>query len=180
MSHTPRSRFSPQKRVSELVEGESLTQQNFRNDSDINNIVGRHLRGVGRTLANIGAGGTRQPIFGDFSSIDYQSMLNAVTDIQNHFDRLPGRIRNRFRNDPYQLIRWVEDPANLKDAVKMGLVALPQGMVVTEEGQIVEQTDLTKEPAKGSEKPPENQGAVKADPEGQPNYNPPSKKGGEK
>lgn len=179
MSSNPRSRFSGSNRVQQNVEGESLTQQNFRNESDINNIVGRHLRGVGRSLVNIGAGGTRQPIFGDFSSIDYQAMLNTVTDIENQFSRLPGRVRNRFRNDPYQLIRWVEDPANQKDAIKMGLIALPEGMVMTEEGQIVEQADIVTEASKKSQ---EQGNPHKADDESQPNYTPPKKseKGGEK
>lgn len=134
-----------QRRITANTQGESLTKQSFAPQQDVNNIVNRHMRSaIGRGLGGIAPGGSRQPIFGDFTSIDYQAMLNQVTDAQNAFRALPARIRTRFNNDPYQLIRFVENPDNLKESVKMGLIDLPQGMVVTEEGKIVEQVDLTK------------------------------------
>lgn len=160
-------------RVAQHVEGESLAQQHFAKDADVNIIVNRHLNGPGRTrgLSSIGAGGTRQPMFGDFSSIDYQTMLNQVTDIDNMFRRLPARIRSRFRNDPHQLIRWVEDPVNFKEAVKMGLMAVPEGMAMTEEGNLVEQTDLVKEAAKKAPEAPHGaEKAPKADDEANPSF----------
>lgn len=174
MSNEIRSRFSPSRKTPEVNEGKSLTQQNFANDADVNTIVSRHLRGPGRTLQNIAMGGTRQPMFGDFSSMDYQDMLNKVTDIDNTFRRLPARLRQRFRNDPYQLIRFTEDPANLKECVKLGLVTLPEGQVMTEEGNIVEQGDILKEAGK----PPAGGETAGVNPPA--GSNPPPKKEGEK
>lgn len=153
-------RSNPPRRVQTKIEGGSLTQQHYAKDVDVNTIVNRHMRGgFGRSLANIGNPGVpRQPIFGDFTSIDYQEMLNKVTDIDNIFRRLPAKVRSRFRNDPTQVIRFCEDPANMKEAVKLGLMVLPEGQVMTETGEIVEQTDIQKEAQKASE-------VVKADPE---------------
>lgn len=169
MSKTIRNRFSQQKFVSAEVSGDSLTHQSFAADADVNNIVRRHIgTRMGANLSNIGSGGTRQPIFGDFSAIDYQSMLNRVTDIDNTFRRLPARLRGRFRNDPYQLIRFAEDPANLAECVKLGLIALPEGQVMTEEGQIVEQTVL--QPSSAGAPAGAPAAALKADSEAQPQY----------
>lgn len=132
-----RSRFTAHKVVQQDIVGDRVTKQSFEVDADVNTIVRRHLSGVGRTLGNIGAGGTRQPIFGDFSAVDYQEMLNTVTDIDNVFRRLPARVRNRFANDPYQILRFVEDPANMQEAVKLGLMAVPEGFYMTEDRRVV-------------------------------------------
>lgn len=153
------------RRVQTVIEGDSMTKQAFAADADVNTIVSRHMRGVGRNLSNIGAGGTRQPIFGDFSSVSYHEMLNAVTDIDNIFRRLPARIRGKFRNDPYQVIRYCEDPANLREAVKLGLMSLPEGMAMTEEGDVIDQVDLVDEAARKQPEAP-----VEPDDEAQPKH----------
>jgi len=108
--------MKPQNRPgAHMPKGESLTQKHFAQNADINHKVAKHLRSIpGANLSNIGQGGTRQPIFGDFTRIDYQDMLNKVTDIDQQFNALPGRIRNRFRNRPDQLLAFLEDPKNLK------------------------------------------------------------------
>jgi len=163
---------------SHMPKGESLTQRHFAAQADINTKVAKHLRSVpGANLSNIGQGGTRQPIFGDFTRIDYQDMLNKVTDIDQQFQALPGRVRNRFRNRPDQLLAFLEDPKNLKEAVKLGLCKVPDGCSVTPEGDIIENEDLekhSKDPNSPSQNPlgnnPANQ-AQKADPEAQPGFN---------
>lgn len=143
MDNKIRSRFNPPPVKGVEVKGESLTQQQFAKDADINSLVSRHMRGSGRMGMPLGnPNATRKPIFGDFTSIDYHRMLNTVAEVDNVFNRLPARVRNRFRNNPELLIKFTEDPANLKEAVKMGLIKLPEGQAMTEEGNIVEQTDL--------------------------------------
>lgn len=160
------------KKVTANVHGKSLTQENFAKDADINNIVGRHLGARrGNNLSNIGQGGTRQPIFGDFSSIDYHEMLNKVTSIDSVFGRLPAKVRGRFRHRPELAIAFCEDKANLKEAVKMGLMVVPDGYSVSEEGDLMEQMDIEKEAVK----PPEPASAApKPDPEAQ-SHNGPKK-----
>lgn len=101
------------------IDGKSLSKQAPAKEADINNIVRRYL--PTGALPSHG----RQGMYGDFTSIDYMSMLNAVADIDNTFRRLPARVRGQFRNDPYQLMRFVENPDNQKEAVRLGLLRDP-------------------------------------------------------
>jgi len=160
-----RSRSTPQVRVQSVPDGDVLTKQSFAADADVNSIVRRHLSAPGSKISQLGAGSGRQPIFGDFTSIDYQEMLNTVTDIDNVFRRLPARVRNRFSNDPYQVIRFCEDPANAKEAVKLGLIEVPPGYSVTESGELYP----TPEPGPSIPSVDQNQvDLFKADPESNP------------
>lgn len=152
-------------RVTNDTTGPSLTQQHFAEGQNINNMVSRHMRaGLGRNLSNIAQGGSRQPIFGDFSSIDYHDMLNKVTDIDNVFQTLSPKVRTRFRNNPELLLRFCEDPANYKEAVKLGLMQLQEGHFMSPEGDVFSQEDIIKQSEKQAEKQAENL-APKADPE---------------
>lgn len=101
--------------------GESLTQQHMKSEADINTIVGRYMKTgqLGNPVSN------KQPIYGDFSSIDYMEMRNAIADIDQEFGALPSRIRSRFQNDAHQLIRFIEKPENYQEAVKLGLLPAP-------------------------------------------------------
>lgn len=120
------------KRVQVVFEGEdkvSLTQQHQKGEADINNIVARHMKQAGNNLANIGnPNAKRQPIFGDFSdvsSVDFHVMQNLMVDIQSKFEGLSSRLRGKFHNDPYQLLRWLDDDKNIPEAVALGLIRDP-------------------------------------------------------
>lgn len=144
----------------------SKVQQSAAQDADLNRMVARHMAGPGRMGLPIGnPAATRQPRFLDLSSADsYHDMLNRVTQIDELFRRLPGRIRNRFQNRPEILMKFCEDPANTKEAVKLGLIDDPE---VIQQVLDAEQMDLEQQAAKAAE-------PVKADPEAQPSF----KKGG--
>lgn len=145
------------KRVTSNTVGDSLTKQSFAPEADANNIVNRHMRGsFGNSLAGIGrpGGQQRQPVFMDVGAESYHEMLNRVIDIDNAFKSLPARLRTRFRNDPYHLIRFVENPDNIKESLKLGLIAPPEGYVVTETGELVEQMNLVKAAAGVPPTPP--------------------------
>lgn len=161
-------------RVTANTTGESLTKQAPTKEADINHIVSRHLRGTGRSLRGIGAGGDRQPMFGDFSNIDYHAMLNQVSRIDNAFMQLPPKLRARFNNRPELLINFVSDPNNLKEAVKLGLMDPPEGYLMTPSRDLVRQEDLV---AQADNPPPATPPAVpKADDEANPTF----KQGGDK
>jgi len=148
-----RNAFS-KKRVVETTSQEMVTKQDQKDDTDINKITERHLH-TGVLASNTGRRGARprQAMFGDFSSAaDFQTAVNGINDAELAFSQLPGRLRARFKNSAYQLMRFLEDPANLDEAVKLGLVEPPP-----------------KEAPKAPEsKPPET--AVKADPEANPDF----------
>lgn len=114
----------------------TMTQQQFKDESDINNLVDRFLR-TGE-IPPVDA----RAMYGDFvdSPQSYQEALSAVFEAQAGFDALPSKVRQRFNNDPAELLAFLQDSANLDEAIKLGLVEKP------EPAQPV-QTTTTAEPA---------------------------------
>jgi len=104
-------------RVFTALDDVSLTQQNFKAECDINNVVSRWQRtGVLTHVRDV------SPHYGDFSSLkDYQASLNVVIEAEERFNALPSALRSRFANDPAQFLNFVNDPANSQELVKMGL-----------------------------------------------------------
>ena len=99
----------------------SLTQQHFKDETDINNIL-RQFNVTGMLPE-----APLSPRYGDFSGIvDYHSALNAVIAAEDSFMTLPAQIRARFENDPAQLIDFLSDENNRQEAVKLGLLEVPK------------------------------------------------------
>lgn len=98
--------------------GEEITQQHMANEVDINTIVSRFIKTgqLGNPMDK------RVPMFGDISHLDFQTMQNAIVDIDNKFSSLPAKYRNRFGNDPYQMLRFIDDKSNEAECIKMGLL----------------------------------------------------------
>jgi phage internal scaffolding protein len=46
-------------------------------------------------------------------------------DAQYQFDQLPALIRDRFHNDPQEMLAFLNDPNNYDEAIKLGLVNPP-------------------------------------------------------
>lgn len=95
----------------------SRTQQSFRDECDINNIL-RKFNVTGQLPV-----GSVQPEYGDFSGVtDYQSALNAVMAAQDSFLALPAKVRARFDNDPAFFIEFASDEANKDEMRALGLI----------------------------------------------------------
>lgn len=96
----------------------TLTQQQFKEQCDINNIIKQYtLTGELPLSKKVGQ-------FLDVSNVqDYQTALNTVFEAQQAFDNLPSKIRSRFENDPNQLIAFIEDDANHEEALTLGLLS---------------------------------------------------------
>lgn len=99
----------------------SRTQQHFKDECDIDRI----LKKYSETGFLVNPLEQRRPAkWGDFSSVaDYQASMNRLAQVQEAFEALPSRVRERFYNDPMQMLAFLEDPANKDEAVKLGLVA---------------------------------------------------------
>lgn len=113
-------------------EDASLTQQHFKDECDINNIL-RQFNVTGLLPEN-----ALSPRYGDFTGIsDYHTALNQVIAAEDEFMRLPAELRARFENDPAQLIEFLENSENKNEAIKLGLVnateELPQVVEVPQE-----------------------------------------------
>lgn len=101
----------------DLSEAFDRTQQNFRDECDINNLVKLYARtGVipGQDIPAMHFDA------GDIS--DYHSALNALIDADRTFLNLPSELRARFQNDPGQLLDFLNNSDNREEAVKIGLL----------------------------------------------------------
>ena len=111
-------------------EDATLTQQHFKDECDINNILRQF------NVTGILPEAPLSPRYGDFTGIsDYHSALNQVIAAEDEFMALPAQIRSRFDNDPAKLIDFLEKSENKDEAIKLRLVnpeVLPQ---VVEEPQ---------------------------------------------
>lgn len=95
---------------------ESLTQQQYADECDVNNILKRH-----RDMnVNLDVGGT--PMFGDFANVpSYHEAMNVVVEARTQFDALPSDVRTRFGNDPQLFFDFMQNNDNYEEAVKLGL-----------------------------------------------------------
>lgn len=96
----------------------TMTQQQFKEECDINNIVKKHANSGQITHLN-----PKRGAFHDFSQLtDYQQMLDTVLSAQDAFQTLPADVRIKFRNDPAQLLQFLQDDKNYDEAIKLGLL----------------------------------------------------------
>lgn len=100
-------------------EGKSRTIQSASEETNINKIMERYektgclydpLTGVGK-----------QPMFGDVTGIgDYKEVLTRIIDLEDRFMCLPAKVRQRFSNDPFELVSFIENEQNRQEAVDLG------------------------------------------------------------
>lgn len=101
-------------------ETESLTQPQFEKDCDINYIMKKY------ELTGVLPQGGRKPIFDDVSivsSTNYIDAINIVNEIDTLFNDLPALTRERFKNDPSELLGFISDVKNRDEAISLGLIS---------------------------------------------------------
>jgi phage internal scaffolding protein len=95
----------------------SLAQQQFADETDINNIVNMYLK------TGVLPDQPLSPKYGDFTGIsDYKTALDRVIAADEEFMNLPANIRARFENDAANLIAFLDNEENRAEAIKLGLV----------------------------------------------------------
>lgn len=100
----------------------SKTQQQFKDDTDVNVIMRRFLGG--KSIPPITS---KTGVYGDFTQLQsYQQSLNTVLQAQEEFSKLPSEVRRRFSNNPKDLINFLSDKKNDEEAYKLGLRVKPQ------------------------------------------------------
>lgn len=110
------------KRVYTINNEESRTQQQFKDDVDVNNIIAKYKKTGQIMHLNRKAG-----VYADLSNItDYATMVNQTFEAQKAFMTLPAEIRRRFDNDPGKLVAFLQDPKNLEEGIKLGLYEKPK------------------------------------------------------
>lgn len=105
-------------RVQTINDLDTRTQQQFKEQCDINNIISKYKKtGMITHLAQ------KQGVFADVSKIkDYHQSLQKVLDANAAFNLLSAEVRARFQNDPAQLLQFLQDPKNYDEGVKLGLL----------------------------------------------------------
>lgn len=107
------------------VDPKSTTQQQFKEECDINNIMKRYTEYGALPMGRVG-----QPMFGDFSvPFDLQTAEDAIIKAKDMFYQLPAKVRAKFRNDPFELINFIEDADNQDEAIALGLIDEPEGWI---------------------------------------------------
>lgn len=93
------------------------TQQQFREEVDINTIVERFGL-TGELPTNL-----KVPQSGDFEAVvDYQTALNQVIAAREAFMEMPAGIRARFKNNPQEFLEFCGNPENRAEAEKLGIL----------------------------------------------------------
>ena len=102
--------------------GESLTQQHFKRETDIVEIIKKHDRtGIIEHVAR----GVAQ--YGDYSEVnEYREALDMVNSATANFMNLPADIRKLFDNDPGAFFEFATDPKNEEKMQELGLAEKPE------------------------------------------------------
>ncbi len=112
------TRYSPP--VSPALEFElpSMTEQHFKDECDVNVIVAK-----AKLIGSLPSG-NREPLFGDFEKFpkNLQERFDMYNEAYERFLLLPSEIRKRFGNNPVNLLDFLRDPANVDEAVNLGLL----------------------------------------------------------
>lgn len=122
----------------------SKTQQHFKSEADINLVMKRY--NTSGLLTDPSKVPTVMPKFGDFSNVqDFHSMQNKLIEVKNYFMSLPSETRKLFDNNPQNLLSWIADPKNLKEARELGLLPRDLSQIrytkEDENGSIIDITD---------------------------------------
>nr|WAE43474.1 MAG: internal scaffolding protein [Microviridae sp.] len=101
----------------EIIFEESITQQHFKDECDINKIMERYEKtGIIDIPEHKG-------MFGDFSEIsDYQTMHHLMQKADEQFMSLDAKIRSRFNNNAGQLLQFISNTDNREEAIALGLI----------------------------------------------------------
>jgi phage internal scaffolding protein len=102
-----------------VCEEPTRAQQHHKDECDINVILERFGK-TGQMPVNTISG-----TYGDFSGVhDYHTAMNALIAAESEFAALPAQIRNKFANDPANLVQFLDNPQNRAEAEKLGLVKI--------------------------------------------------------
>lgn len=97
--------------------GAGRTKQQFKDESDINTIMGQYMRtGVMPSLADPNTG---QYI--DATGFEYQAAMEMVASANSMFHNLPSGLRARFGNNPAQFLDFADNPDNSAELAKLGV-----------------------------------------------------------
>jgi len=112
---------TPRNRVLALHEDEMVTKQSHKKECDIHEILKQYQK-----TGIINHINSREGAFTDLpEALDYQAALELVRDAQEGFSELPSLVRERFNNDPYELLAAIGNPELRPELVELGIINAP-------------------------------------------------------
>ena len=112
-----RTHYSPQLRVTFETEGESLTEQQFAEESKmINKIRKFDSQGFFDSV-------NRNPAqYNDFTQVrDLADAIDQIEEARDAFQTIPSDIRKKFNNSPSEFFEFASKESNYDELVKLGL-----------------------------------------------------------
>ena len=107
-------------RVSLTFTKPSMTDGSFAKELDPNEIMKRHVRyGVPIPVKRVWQ--SSDMVIPD----NLQDAIDTVNVLQADFNSLPAAVRERFANDPFEMLDFIADEKNRDEAVKLGLIDKP-------------------------------------------------------
>lgn len=114
------SRFDRPQVVGLTCEDESLTQQQFKDECDIDCILRRYDQ-TGVLVDPLSE--RRLAQFGDFSNLpSFSEYQNRLAEVSEYFMSLPPEIRSNFANDLGTFIDTIGNPDNESKLVELGIL----------------------------------------------------------
>lgn len=116
----------------DLEKEPSKTVQSEKDNCDLNVILRRMEKAGPEAYADTIDAlmlAATQVQFGDASRVgDYKTVQDNIAIVKSEFALLPADVRSRFQNNAAVLIEFLADPANIPEAVSLGLVAAPEAV----------------------------------------------------
>lgn len=117
------TRYAPPKSPIADSSKPSLTQQEFKESCDINNILAKfsvqaQALGVDPSLLMPQDQGT----YGDFSNLDdFQTAQNKIAFLKDQFSNLPSDVRRKFGDDLNTFMSAISDPNRIDELGELGV-----------------------------------------------------------
>lgn len=96
------------------------TQQNFKDECDINTIVNNFLK-TGEMPDNI-----KLPQYVDYEGIfDFRSAMETMMQAEESFMEIPAPVRAQFNNSPQEFLEFCSNPNNRDKLMELKLLKEP-------------------------------------------------------
>jgi phage internal scaffolding protein len=99
----------------DFTDDPGLTLQAHKDECEVLNILAKYDPSMTQEIM-------AKAEFGYADSISFQEAQNTLAQAKESFEALPSKIRNKFANDPGQLLDFLSEPANQAEAFKLGLI----------------------------------------------------------
>jgi phage internal scaffolding protein len=135
-----RTHYSPQVRVSFETKGESLTEQQFAEESQILNKIRKYdSQGFFDSI-------NRNPAqYNDFTQVrDLADAIDQIEQARDAFQTIPSDIRKKFNNSPSEFFDFASKESNYDELVKLGLAT---AQIVDQVKEKVSSVDVEEKPS---------------------------------